>query len=284
MATLSRLTALAVRFPVPATATRPVCDAPNNGEHRFGGFAHGVPVTVAHAAPYPCVEPYKGSAAAGQHLQRQDFYSPAPALCQPALGGGDARATAVPTASSHAGAVGTIRRARPSDAEGLLAMLEGPIASGSILPVTADEIRMDARNYFIYQVGGQAAGCAYLKSHGAATAELSKICTAPQFKGRGVSGQLIRAMTNVAAALGKQYVFALSTDPTMCRVFERLGFRFIAREHLCPEWRRQYNLDRPSRAFYLPVRASTADLEIMFVEAATAATTAGAPVPVRAVA
>jgi len=57
-----------------------------------------------------------------------------------------------------------------------------------------------------------------------------------------------------ARRAGHEQLFALSTDARMWRFFESLGFIETPRERLPEVWRRDYDLERPSRGYSRSVK------------------------------
>ncbi|MCH8077986.1 MAG: amino-acid N-acetyltransferase, partial [SAR324 cluster bacterium] len=80
--------------------------------------------------------------------------------------------------------------------------------------------------------------------------------TLPRYRGKGRARELARQLIAEAGAQGYRGVFALSVDERMWEFFLSLGFQRVARESLPEGWRRQYDMNRDSRAFRmkLPIR------------------------------
>lgn len=79
------------------------------------------------------------------------------------------------------------------------------------------------------QAGSAPVGCAGLRRLAADTVELKRLFVRPEFQGRGLGKQLLRAAINQAVALGYQRIW-LDTVPqltTAIELYHRWGFREI---------------------------------------------------------
>ncbi|XP_004364336.1 hypothetical protein CAOG_01468 [Capsaspora owczarzaki ATCC 30864] len=149
----------------------------------------------------------------------------------------------------------TIRRATHKDTDAIYSLIAGPMANGSILPVSRAALSSTVRNYVVCHVDGVFAGSASIKPFSRNEAEFTKICTSPAYQGRGIASHLVSKLIQHATADGYEYVFALTTAPAMARVFTKLQFQPVDRSLLCAKWRDGYDMARPSKAYYLPVLA-----------------------------
>jgi amino-acid N-acetyltransferase len=145
-----------------------------------------------------------------------------------------------------------IRPGRLSDVMDITLLMKPYIRSGSILPVSEDQLAAEIAAYFVYTVNNSIVAVARLKDYGEA-AELAKFCTLPRYQGKGRARELAERMIETARNQRKTYIFALSIEPRMFMFFRNLGFQTVEREQLPAEWRRQYDLNRPSRAFRLKI-------------------------------
>ena len=143
-----------------------------------------------------------------------------------------------------------IRRGERGDLMDLFMLIKHEMLSGSILPVNEEELADNLGNYFVFTVNGLIVAAATLIDYGPAM-ELAKFCTLPRYQGKGRAMQLARKMIEEAAALHKEYVFALSINDKMWTFFRNLGFSEVDRAELPRQWREQYDFSRPSRAFRL---------------------------------
>ena len=143
-----------------------------------------------------------------------------------------------------------LRRGQKSDLMDLFMLIKHEMLGGSILPVNEEELADNISNYFVFTVNGLIVAAATLIDYGCAM-ELAKFCTLPRYQGKGRAMQLARSMIEEAAALKKDYVFALSINDQMWTFFRNLGFSEIDRAELPKKWQEQYDFSRPSRAFRL---------------------------------
>jgi N-acetylglutamate synthase-like GNAT family acetyltransferase len=140
------------------------------------------------------------------------------------------------------------RRAELRDVTDIALLLRPEVEAGRILPIGENRIEANIHNYWIYEIDGMAVGVACLKRHGT-EAELAQFATLPRYRGKGRARELALALAEQALAQGCRRVFALSIDARMWEFFLSLGFVEVDRAALPEEWRRGYDMSRPSRAF-----------------------------------
>ena len=148
-----------------------------------------------------------------------------------------------------------IRKAKLSDVTDIALLLRADIEAGRILPKSENDIEANIGAYWIYEIDGMGVGLACLNGYGE-EAEMSQFSTLPRYRGKGRARELARQLIAEAGAQGYRGVFALSVDQRMWEFFLSLGFQRVARESLPEGWRRQYDMNRDSRAFRmkLPIR------------------------------
>ena len=141
-----------------------------------------------------------------------------------------------------------IRRAEMRDVTDIALLLRPEIAAERIRPIAESEIEAAIGNYWVYEMDDMAVGLACLKAYGE-EAEMAQFATLPRFRGRGRARELAIHLASEAREQGFGHVFALSTDARMWEFFLSLGFLEVERESLHPQWRAEYDMSRPSRAF-----------------------------------
>jgi N-acetylglutamate synthase-like GNAT family acetyltransferase len=141
-----------------------------------------------------------------------------------------------------------IRRAEMRDVMDIALLLRPEIAAERIRPIVESEIEAAIGNYWVYEMDDMPVGLACLKGYGE-EAEMAQFTTLPRFRGKGRARELAIHLAGVAHEQGFQRVFALSTDPRMWDFFLSLGFSQVERGELPPQWRAEYDMSRPSRAF-----------------------------------
>ena len=145
-----------------------------------------------------------------------------------------------------------LRPAEESDMRDLMAMMRPYVEEGSIKAVPEDELLRLLPSFMVYSVNDQIVAAAALIDYDDSY-ELGKLCTLPRYQTRGRARDLVRALLDKAAGDGKRGVFALTVQHYVADFFERLGFQNVERETLPAAWRKQYDLSRPSRAFWHPL-------------------------------
>eukprot|EP01135_Chromosphaera_perkinsii_P004518 Nk52_evm12s287 gene=Nk52_evmTU12s287 len=160
-----------------------------------------------------------------------------------------------------------IRQGVGSDRNVINEILKEPVEEGSVLPYPDAEIEKNIGNFYIYEdeVTKKIAGISCMKlfpvqklNSRAYAVELSKICTAKGFEGKGIAKKLVGTMLEAARVHQQSpfsklfyidHVFALSNQPAMCHVFRKAGLAPTQRASLCSAWAKSYDMDRESVAF-----------------------------------
>jgi amino-acid N-acetyltransferase len=127
------------------------------------------------------------------------------------------------------------------------------IQSGTILPVTEDDIAKEVQDYYVYSVNNSIVATAKLNHYDSAV-ELAKFCTLPRYQGKGRARELAQKMIQYAKEAGKEMIFALTIEPKMVEFFKSLGFEECDRSSLPESWQKQYDMERSSKAFKIEVR------------------------------
>jgi len=141
-----------------------------------------------------------------------------------------------------------IRRAEPKDAQAILLILRPYFKDGRIVELDDETIASSITDFFVYTVNRAIVATTRLIDFGE-SAELAKFTTLPRYQGKGRAKELALHMIQEAQKSGKKMVFALSVEEQMWKFFLQLGFSQVERESLPDQWRKNYNLARPSRAF-----------------------------------
>ncbi|NDB84083.1 MAG: GNAT family N-acetyltransferase [Alphaproteobacteria bacterium] len=141
-----------------------------------------------------------------------------------------------------------ICRAEAEYIDAIYSLIEKQIVHGSILPMSLEEIKYLLNRFLVVRINDRVVGIACLKDYGFC-AELSKVCIDPEYRGRGIAPDLVSSLVKMAIDLGYKYVFALTVNDTMARIFESQSFVQIDRTLLCRQWSDRYDMSRPSKAF-----------------------------------
>lgn len=120
-----------------------------------------------------------------------------------------------------------LRRAEPSDAREIHALLETFVAHGQLLPRTLRQVYRTIRDYAVAIEDGRIVGCAALRIYSAEVAEIGALAVAPDRHGSGIGRRLVETLVHDGRTLGLRRVFALTLQDGF---FHRLGFEttFIA--------------------------------------------------------
>ena len=111
-------------------------------------------------------------------------------------------------------------------------------------------LQANLQNGFVYAIDHSIVGFAMLNVY-ENLGELAKFATFPRYQGRGIAKELAFALIQKAKELNLEGVFALSIDPKMGDFFQTIGFIEHPREKLPLSWQKNYDFNRPSKAFLL---------------------------------
>jgi N-acetylglutamate synthase-like GNAT family acetyltransferase len=137
------------------------------------------------------------------------------------------------------------RRARPSDAPAIRALIAHYAAQGILLPRAEEQIREQYAHFLVLEENRQLVGCASLESYGCDLAEIRSLAVSPEIRGRGLGSRLVEFALAVARRRRIARVFAVTQAPEF---FLRRGFALAHRRDIpekiardctsCPKARR----------------------------------------------
>jgi N-acetylglutamate synthase-like GNAT family acetyltransferase len=146
----------------------------------------------------------------------------------------------------------TIRTGELADVLEISILMKPYIQSGTILPVTEDEVAKEIQDYYVYSVNNSIVASAKLTHYDSAV-ELAKFCTLPRYQGKGRARELAERMIQEVKETDKDMIFALTVEPKMVVFFKSLGFEECDRNSLPKEWLEKYDMQRSSKAFALKI-------------------------------
>ena len=141
-----------------------------------------------------------------------------------------------------------VRTATEGDIVDIMMIMRPDIISGDILPISIRNLKRLLSSFQVYCIGQSIVAFCAVIDYGDGC-ELSKFCTLPRFRGKGRAKELALKLIDKAKEQNKKYVFALSVSKKMALFFISLGFVEINRNELPPEWKKDYDFNRPSKAF-----------------------------------
>lgn len=121
------------------------------------------------------------------------------------------------------------RKAREEDVAGIARLVDEYARQGWLLPRSAEEIRAGLGRFVVLRHGERILGCFALEKYGAELAEIRSVAVAPDERGHGLGGRLLRAAMQEAKRRGYARVFAVTHAPEF---FVRHGFQPISRRAL----------------------------------------------------
>lgn len=123
--------------------------------------------------------------------------------------------------STHAGTV--VRRATPSDAASIKALIDRYVPNGTLLPRTEEFVSLYAHEFIVAIAANRIVGCVHLDEYAPSLAELRSLAVDESWQGGGVGRALVSATENLARARGYSTLFAVSNDE---KFFIKFGFEF----------------------------------------------------------
>ena len=115
----------------------------------------------------------------------------------------------------------TIRKARISDIQPLLQLINSYAAKEIMLPRTEFEMSENIRDFTVLYSGDRLVGCGALHFYTPTTAEVRSLAVDPDVKNRGLGRKLVDALEAEARENGQHAIFAFTYVPGF---FNKLGF------------------------------------------------------------
>ncbi len=128
----------------------------------------------------------------------------------------------------------TIRIATPDDVEAILAIVNHYAAQNLMLYRTPEQIEKVLAGFLVAEDAAQGGivGCGSIVELTPTLAEVRSLAVAPGYQGRGLGGQIVGALVEMARACGYQQVCALTLREGF---FNTLGFATVDRWALAPK-------------------------------------------------
>jgi amino-acid N-acetyltransferase len=129
-----------------------------------------------------------------------------------------------------------LRPARPSDINGIVALIGQYAEQGVMLSRTPDSVALALADFIIaVDDRERILACGALREYSPSVAEVSAVAVAPEAHGRGLGTRIVRAVEQLATVRGIDEVFALTLVPDF---FLAAGYAVVGRA-LYPEKIRQ---------------------------------------------
>jgi len=145
-----------------------------------------------------------------------------------------------------------IRRALISDVQDILRIQEPYVASGVLVPRTADQVASKIADYAVYEVDGFIQGSAALHQFPDGSAEVAAVAVSEHLRRWGIGRKLVQYLMQRAHKIGLDRIFLLTTQTSDW--FAELGFERGDLGDLPPEKIANYNHDRKSLIFVRVLR------------------------------
>ena len=122
-----------------------------------------------------------------------------------------------------------LRRAKLSDVEAMIELINGYAEQGLMLPRSRNLLYEGIREFLIAETDKRIIGVGSLHIIWEELAEIRALAIASDYRGKSVGTQLVQALVQEAHDLGCNKVFALTYQPGF---FQRCGFRVIKKEEM----------------------------------------------------
>lgn len=118
------------------------------------------------------------------------------------------------------------RRARPSDAEAIHALIADYAADGILLPRSLQNVCEQIPSFLVIEEKRQIIGCVCLENYGAGLAEIRSLAVGRDIRGKGLGGKLVTFALAEARKKRIARVFAVTHAP---KFFIQHGFSASSR-------------------------------------------------------
>jgi amino-acid N-acetyltransferase len=122
-----------------------------------------------------------------------------------------------------------LRKARQSDVESILDIIEPFVKKGILLQKNRQDIVNRLRDYFVYEENDELTGCAALFPGWNSLGEICTLAVVEHMQKKGIGKQLVQACIEDAKELGLPKIFTLTYEKEF---FAHLGFREEDKESL----------------------------------------------------
>jgi amino-acid N-acetyltransferase len=126
----------------------------------------------------------------------------------------------------------TIRPITESDAPAIAALVNGFAAQNLMLPRSEAQVLLALEDFLVADDAGRVVGCGSLIELTPTLAEVRSLAVAADYHSRGVGGQIVGALLEVARQRELDQVCALTLRPNF---FQRQGFLIVDRWNLTPK-------------------------------------------------
>ena len=122
---------------------------------------------------------------------------------------------------SSMNATTTLRPAHVRDAKTISELIGLYVADGTLLPRTPEFIAERVIDFLVTSVDGRVIACVHLDEYSPSLVEVRSLAVDPEFQGRGIGRELVRAAEELARRRDYTTVFAVSSNDEF---FRALGY------------------------------------------------------------
>lgn len=122
-----------------------------------------------------------------------------------------------------------IRKARVNDVVEMKHIIYTYAREELMLARSLSELYENIRDFYVYEIDGQVAGCCALHVFWEDVAEVRALAINPDYTRQGIGTELVSACLKEAETLGMKEVFTLTYVPEF---FESLGFEVVDKNRL----------------------------------------------------
>lgn len=122
-----------------------------------------------------------------------------------------------------------LRKAKLADVEAMITLINRYAEQGLMLPRSRNMLYEGIREFLVAEEDKKIIGVGSLHIIWEDLAEIRALAVAPDYRGKSIGTQLVKALVNEAHDLGCEKVFALTYQPDF---FQHCGFRVINKEEM----------------------------------------------------
>ena len=115
----------------------------------------------------------------------------------------------------------TVRSAHVRDAKAISDLIGLYVADGTLLPRTPEFIAERVIDFLVTAVDGRVIACVHLDEYSPSLVEVRSLAVEPEFQGKGIGRELVRAAEELAQKRDYATVFAVSSNDEF---FRALGY------------------------------------------------------------
>ncbi len=126
--------------------------------------------------------------------------------------------------SSRAEPATEVRAALLADVDAIHGLIAQAARTTTVLPRSRENICERVRDFIVAERDGRVVACGALGLFTPSLAEVKSLVVAPECRGQGLGGRVVRGLIEEAGRLGVRRLFALTDNPPL---WEHMGFKCV---------------------------------------------------------